>query len=372
MTTSFATSGRTTEEELADEILNISNSSVISCILDTISGAITVLDDHRQIVATNDAFLKMLEFETPSEALGARPGDALQCIHADEGPSGCGTSKFCSSCPAAIAFNLSFTLDTPVEEKCAITAHRGSETIDLVLQVKSQPIHINQKKYLLIFFQDITRQEQRAVLERTFYHDINNVLQVLLGASELLVEKENSELADIVLQASQRINNELSIQQSLTLGNTYTYQLNPVTCSTTKVLQELQRLYDNHPLSKNKTIIFENASPHFKFSTDLSLLSRILGNMTTNALEATDENGTVKIWIEKGRKQITFCVWNEQRIPSETALRVFQRNFSTKQGSGRGVGTFSMKLFGENVLGGEVSFTTSEDEGTTFRFAHPL
>lgn len=40
-------------------------------------------------------------------------------------------------------------------------------------------------------------------------------------------------------------------------------------------------------------------------------------------------------------------------------LRIFQRSFSTKGAKGRGLGTYSMKLFGETYLGGQVSFRSS-------------
>jgi sensor histidine kinase regulating citrate/malate metabolism len=56
----------------------------------------------------------------------------------------------------------------------------------------------------------------------------------------------------------------------------------------------------------------------------------------------------------------------------EISNRLFQRNFSTKSEAGRGIGTYSMKLFGEKVLGGKVSFTSSEEDGTLFKFSKHL
>jgi signal transduction histidine kinase len=51
--------------------------------------------------------------------------------------------------------------------------------------------------------------------------------------------------------------------------------------------------------------------------------------------------------------------------------RIFQRSFSTKASRGRGLGTYGMKLFGERHLGGRVSFTTGEAEGTVFAIELP-
>lgn len=94
--------------------------------------------------------------------------------------------------------------------------------------------------------------------------------------------------------------------------------------------------------------------------------------MIINALEATAENGEVKIWLENKDDFLSFCVWNAQEIPHDIANRIFQRNFSTKEQAGRGIGTYSMKLLGEKILGGQVSFTTSKKEGTIFRFTYPV
>ena len=89
------------------------------------------------------------------------------------------------------------------------------------------------------------------------------------------------------------------------------------------------------------------------------------------ALEATEEGGHVKLNLAHDRDSITFSVWSHRFIPEKVAQRVFQRHFSTKQGYGRGLGTFSMKLFGEEYLKGRVHFETSAVDGTTFRVVLP-
>jgi sensor histidine kinase regulating citrate/malate metabolism len=57
---------------------------------------------------------------------------------------------------------------------------------------------------------------------------------------------------------------------------------------------------------------------------------------------------------------------NPTFMPRDVQLQVFKRSFSTK-GTGRGIGTYSMRLLASKYLGGEVDFTTSQAEGTTFR-----
>ena len=65
-------------------------------------------------------------------------------------------------------------------------------------------------------------------------------------------------------------------------------------------------------------------------------------------------------------------VWNDAYIPPEAQSGIFQKHFSTKASTGRGMGTHSMKLLGEKRLNGKVTFSSSLEAGTTFCFKHPL
>ena len=100
------------------------------------------------------------------------------------------------------------------------------------------------------------------------------------------------------------------------------------------------------------------------------LLRRVLGNMLKNALEATPPGKAVSLSCSSDQGTVTFSVHNPKPMPRDVQLQIFQRSFSTK-GSGRGIGTYSMKLFTERYLGGTVHFTVSEEEGTTFRVSLP-
>ena len=371
MDTYFASPERAGPEELASEIEIISSNPIMTGLLNSVSGLLAVLNEHRQIVALNDAFLKMLGIEDPKTALGLRHGVVLDCIHAEEEPDGCGTTKFCSSCGAAIAVVSSLEADQPVERICALTARREGRRVDIVLNVKSHPVRINQKVFLLIFLQDITRQQHMAALERTFFHDINNMLSMLLMATELLVEQSPSDLADHIHEASGRLHKEIAIQRVLSQSEAGTYQPARRSVPVRRLLANLKMFFSRHPVARNKTVSIQQVDDDIVLNTDYSLTLRVICNMVINALEATSDNGEVRIWTESGKEAFVFCVWNEQEIAPEIVHRVFQRNFSTKAQSGRGIGTFSMKLFGEDILGGRVDFATSRQEGTLFRFSHP-
>jgi sensor histidine kinase regulating citrate/malate metabolism len=66
-----------------------------------------------------------------------------------------------------------------------------------------------------------------------------------------------------------------------------------------------------------------------------------------------------------------FLVSNSAVMTKEIKSQIFQRSFSTK-GVGRGIGTYSIKLFTENYLGAKVSFSTEKRKGTIFNIELPL
>jgi len=362
----FAPAERAESQQLDVDIGFVSKSPVMSGLLNSVSGILAVLNEQRQVVALNDAFLKMLGIHDPVKALGLRPGEAVGCVHAREEPGGCGTSRFCSTCGAAVAIVTSLGTGKPAERLCALTARRGTKTVETALLVRSQPLRIQGKRFLLLFLRDVTRQQQHSALARTFFHDINNLLGVVLGNSELLAEEQPSKQADALLLSVLRLTREVAIQRSLLVEQSDDYQPAWHKVTASQVLEELGVIFASHPAARGKKIEFSDSVPGVNFRTDLSLLLRVLCNMIINALEATTRRRPVKVRAESDRDRLTFRVWNREVIPPEVSRRIFQRNFTTKEEPGRGVGTYSMKLFGEEILGGEVGFTSNKKEGTEF------
>jgi K+-sensing histidine kinase KdpD len=373
MRTYFASAERTNASKLKEEISTVSQNPVMEGLLKTVAGLLAVVDQNRQIVAANDALLQLLGIQDPFEALGLRPGEVLKCPHSCREPGGCGTSELCRTCGTVIAMVSSMEMDAPVEKTCNLTATIQGNPVDLVLKVRSHPLEIAKERFLLLFLQDITDLENKAAMERIFYHDINNVLCSLLGTAELLSYKyPQDEHIKIIHQIAHMLPKEIEIQRYIALSHTNQYSPRMETVTTHQLHNLTINFFANHPAAQKKTLRCYLNLIDIPFQTDVSVLQRILFNMVTNALEATTPDKPVIIWAEATQSNIVFCVQNPQVIPEEIALRIFEHHFSTKPGSGRGTGTFSMKLLGEKILGGKVSFTTTEKKGTIFRLALPI
>jgi signal transduction histidine kinase len=129
--------------------------------------------------------------------------------------------------------------------------------------------------------------------------------------------------------------------------------------------------YKNQDAARSKTLGVDQDSVEIEFLTDPTLLRRVVGNMVKNGLEASGENETVQLSCRSSKTGIEFLVHNPRFMPRHVQLQVFQRSFSTK-GPNRGLGTYSMKLLGEQYLRGKVSFTSYPEGGTTFKIWLPL
>jgi signal transduction histidine kinase len=126
-----------------------------------------------------------------------------------------------------------------------------------------------------------------------------------------------------------------------------------------------------HTVAHGKNIEVSEDAIRFDFNSDPIVLGRILMNMLKNALEATTSGGTVKTSCELNENNLIFWVQNQDEMSKEAKSHVFERQYSTK-GTHRGIGTYSMRLLGEEYLGGDVNFRSDEKEGTTFYFSLPV
>lgn len=380
METYFAPAERAAPEELELDIARVSNNPVIDGLMHSVGGVLAVLNNSRQILAVNDSLLDSLGITDARSTLGLRPGEALRCVHAHEEPHGCGTTRHCSSCGAAIAIVAGLETNVPMEKKCILRARHNGEETDLCFLVRACPVTADGHRYLLLFMQDATIQEKRAALERAFFHDINNILSGLLGASELLLLKHDGDggkgndlqLVKQIRQMGLRLANEVRIQRSLL--HSELSELRPVmhTVPVAELLSEVQTLYATHSAAAGKSLHIDRQNADALIRTDSSLLIRILSNMITNAFEASETGDTVRLWLEEKNGLLCFCVWNRREIDDAVRLRIFQRYISTKQGVGRGTGTYTMKLFGETFLNGKVDFASSAVDGTVFRLCLPI
>lgn len=365
MHTDFAPAHRLHKVEILKQVENIKDNIFLTNMLNSLKSLIAVVNVERQIVAVNEELVKSLGFNRMEDIFGLRPGEAIHCIYSNITEGGCGTTEMCKSCGAVKAIINSIKNDETQVELCSLKVEKGNDIVELVLEVTACPVILGKEKYITLHMRDISKERLKNAMERTFFHDINNLLSALVGSSEILTmqNKRNLTLETKINSLASRVAKEIEVQRALSYAQNDTYQPDIKDYCLEDIIEEL-KTYSH----TNDTIleVSTNLANDTIIKTDQTLLLRILTNMIKNGVEASGHENSIKLKILKDDSSIQFSVWNCTAIPKHLHKRIFQEHFSTKIGNYRGLGTHSMKIFGEKILKSKVWFTSSPDQGTTF------
>ncbi len=343
--------------------------------LEAIPDMVLILDDQRQVIAANQQAL--LTLGKPEELLkGHRPGEILGCVGVAEAPNGCGTGDRCGLCGVFQAILASQRKgEIPSREARILIGGGRVDALDLFVTVR-QAI-VDGDPLTICILRDISDQKRRAILENLFFHDILNTVGGIHGLAGILADPDRilppereRDCRQGMARLSQRLIEEISHQRDLLAAERGLFVPRIEAVVVPDVLREVCETYADHRVARGRHLeIGEETSCTIR--SDGVIVRRVLGNLVKNALEATAEGGAVRICCRDLGERVALEVNNPGVMPREVRLQVFQRSFSTKAESGRGIGTYSIKLFVERYLGGAVGFTSAEPGGTTFRVAIP-
>lgn len=356
---------RTSPELVQAQAGHIAEWSEMKELMDAIPDILLAVNTTRQIVFANRAAVGFFQVREASELWGKRPGEAAGCIHSRETPGGCGTADACKVCGAFNAICQGLNGETPIEE-CRMLLAGG---IPLDLRVWARPFDLDGGRFVFLSIQDISDEKRRLALEKIFFHDLLNTAGGLQSISEIIecsAPEELRELRDIIVNLSEQLVDEIQAQRELLAAERGELHVQTRVLNSRDAVSKVISMYLKNQVCDGKTIRASEICEEIKFFSDMPLLLRVLGNLAKNALEATSPGGTVALgcrWLPDGR--IEFFVHNAGCIPRASQLQIFNRSFSTK-GTGRGLGTYSVKLLTERFLGGETSFTSTPGDGTTF------
>jgi len=374
MKTFHASPERSSPSVIEDQFQSLISNTYISELINALPYIVTILNANRQIVFSNQALLDSLKISSFKELLGKRPGEAVNCIHSNEMEGGCGTSESCRFCGAVNTITTSMKENRKVVNECRITSENDDAEEFYDFEVTATPFSWQGEKFTIFALADISGIKRKMMLERIFFHDILNTAGNLKGLSELILQLEDSPKKEQLLSVFAKVSNELveeiQEQRQLSAAESGELQVNLSLANVNDIFESIIEQFRSH-INKSVHLIIAEDSQDLSFSTDINLLSRILKNMTKNAIEASSDEDTISIKASLTGSCIRFTVHNPNIIPRNTQLQIFKRSFSTK-GVDRGLGTYSMKLLGERYLKGRVHFKSEEGLGTEFYFDLPL
>jgi len=368
--TYFASAARTNSEQIRELSELALADPILGIVFEAVGGYALVIDQHRQIIAANDELLQLLGAKRNGSVLGLRPGEAVHCINAARGLGGCGTSLQCRHCGAVAAILAAQVSNQPVDGTCTVACCDSDHVKPMDFRVRVKPLMLVNEQVYVFVFHDITAAKQHELLEQVFLHDLRNLVTGLLGWSDELNRETVTEAATQVVELAHRTGEYLEQQGVLLNAESGQLHLKTEPINIDALVTSLRAVFGTREYTRDRRLLVEVEGTPKTLITDGQLLLRVLGNLVKNAFEATPTGGAVTLRVVSCEERVVFEVHNIGAVPVDVAKQLFKRRITTK-GHGRGLGLYAVQLFGEQCLGGQVTFDSTVDCGTIFRLELP-
>ncbi|HBM15351.1 MAG TPA: hypothetical protein DD381_03260 [Lentisphaeria bacterium] len=368
--TSFASPESSEMKEIQEESKLFSDNSLFESFSDSTPCVFIILNENRQIVFTNNRMVELLGVKNKECLIGKMFGEALNCAYSDANEAGCGTSEFCSKCGALKTIMAAMNVVSNVGE-CSILTKNN---VVINLRVWTTSFNIEDKKFVAFSALEIGSEKMERTLQRTFLHDIANITAGISSLTELLLRLGNTHLrfeyTKTLQEATKKLIVEIQAQSELNKILHGVFNLSVSEFSSVILLKNIIATHKILEIARDKPIVIASSAANINMTTDQNLLLRVIGNMTKNALEASNAGEEVKLNCIEYLDSVIFSVSNKKHMPKEVQLQIFKRSFSTKNAD-RGFGSYIMKAIGENFLKGSVYFESDGTNGTTFYIKIP-
>ena len=136
------------------------------------------------------------------------------------------------------------------------------------------------------------------------------------------------------------------------------------------LVREVYTLFEDPINKKNIKFQFDTRRENITVFADRIRIKQVLINLIQNAIDATSENGNIRIKTEDMFERVRVSVWNSgSSIPKHIQDKIFQPFFTTKI-QGTGLGLSICKKIVEDEHNGSI-WVESDEEGTGFIFEIP-
>ncbi|HNX94279.1 MAG TPA: diguanylate cyclase [Holophaga sp.] len=367
--TYFAPAERAELEEIRREAQLCLDQPIVKTLLEAISGYALILNAQRQLVAGNLDLFECVGCANPESLYGLRPGEILNCVHATEGPGGCGTSKACRQCGALLTLLTSQIQKAPAMGQCQLTLRHEGRLVGAEFKVRSTPLQIHGEELTAFLLQDLSAQMRRDALERVLDEELQPLLnEIQKGAAEDPMAR--SRTTRELLGLNQKLAEAVMAQRILARAEDGSLRPEFRETSISELLDELRARFLDEAVAVGRTLEIQTGAKG-RVWTDPVLFLRVLCELVENAFEAIPVGGRVIVSHGRTAEGWIFTVQNPGALSERVTVGIFQRAFSTKASRGRGLGTYLARMLADDFLGGHLSFASDAARGTRFTFTVP-
>jgi PAS domain S-box-containing protein len=229
---------------------------------------------------------------------------------------------------------------------------------------------------------DVTEQKHierlRDDVHRMMRHDLKSPLVGIIGLAGLLLkgdnltEKEREEIG-MIQELGERMLGFIDRTRDLFQMEQGNYELHPQEVNLLGILGRIEKELKPLVLRKRTNLVFTlfgrrtNLETEYAILGEETLLEMMFANLIKNGIEASPEGGTISVSIdtlgEPGEAFHSIDIHNMGVVPTDIREKFFEPYTTKGKEGGTGLGTHNALLVARTHKG-DISFTTSEEEGT--------
>ncbi len=248
---------------------------------------------------------------------------------------------------------------------------------EIYCQLRQELLRIEGNLYILWRLRDVSQEKElKVLLEQTaklslageiacsIAHQINNPLASIMGYAESIIlsteDEKVSKKAEVIMRQAQKCAE--TVRKLLDIGKPF--EGKPEYVKPENVTIEVVNMLSPKAKRKGVKIEFSSNLNGEKIFTFPWQIEQVLANIIDNAIDASPENGSVEIKLERANGNIVWKVKDSgPGIPKEELERVFKPFYTTKD-YGTGLGLPLARRLMRN-MGGDVRIYSEPGKGTT-------
>jgi PAS domain S-box-containing protein len=227
-------------------------------------------------------------------------------------------------------------------------------------------------------------------VERIMRHDLKTPLNLVINLPELLLlddalSHEQRENVEMIRDAGKRMLEMIDLSLDLFKMETGQYANVPCRVDLLRILRDLLASMRQRIAEKRLRILlkvdgealpaatlFDPAAPavvaslparSLMIAADARLLFSMLGNLLTNAVDASPGGGEIRVEIQR-QECVLLDLCNQGAVPEAIREHFFEKYRTCGKQGGTGLGTYSAKLMAD-TMGFDLSMTTSDADNRT-------
>lgn len=286
---------------------------------------------------------------------------------------------------------------TALRGKCPITdlgneENNGEYLIEradgknIPIQKTVSKIMINGKLHLVENFIDITEQKKlfqlREDVDRIMRHDLKSPLNGIIGLPDVILMEDEGltesqrEILEYIQTSGYKLLNMINLSLDLYKMETgsYDYIAAPadIFAIVRSVIKDLSELLNWKKIKIRFVLDGKEGDSQCSLITHCEefLTYSLLSNLLKNAVEASPKDGDITLEAVLKDESTVLLIHNHGAVPENIAATFFDKYITQGKSGGTGLGTYSAKLIVE-TMGGNISMTSSEEDGTTITIELP-